>query len=48
MRQSSERSLAAVGRQLRWFMWSLGAPLDPRWATDWGADARSSRNGRVR
>jgi hypothetical protein len=30
MTLTSSGSLAAIARQMRWFAWSLGVPLDPR------------------
>ena len=47
MRQSSGRILAIVGRQMRWFAWSLGAPLDPRWAESDLYPGRARTHGRA-
>ena len=30
MTLTSSRSLATIGRHMRWIAWSFGAPLDPR------------------
>ena len=45
MERTSSGSLAAIGRQLRWFAWSLGAPLDPRWAVPDRTTGRRREHG---